>query len=450
MKNTLLLRNIRHLITCDQDDRILENVNLYAENGVIVAIGDDMPPAQRELDMHGMAVYPGFINTHHHLYQILTRNLPHVQNLELFAWLKALYGIWKNLTWEGVYHSSLAGMGELAKYGCTTVFDHHYVFPQNSGDLLEAQFQAAQTVGVRMVAARGSMSLSEKDGGLPPDSVVQTVDAILQNSRAMVEQYHDPAPFAMRQIALAPCSPFSVTEDLMRETALLARSLGVRLHTHLAETRDEEAFVLQKTGMRPLAYMESLGWLGRDVWFAHGIHFDTAELQRLADTGTGVAHCPASNMKLSSGTARIPEMLRMGVPVGLAVDGSASNDGSNLLGEMRTAYLLHRLTYAKDAPSGYDLLKMATCGGAKVLGRQDIGHLAVGMAADLFAIREDRLELAGATFDVGSMLATVGLGGPVDTTIVAGQEIVREGRLLHVEEEPLSRWIREEARRMMS
>lgn len=449
MKPTLLVKNIRHLIPCDDQDAVLEHVNLYAVDGVIQSIGTEAPAADRVLDATDMAVYPGLINTHHHLYQILTRNLPGVQNLELFDWLTALYGLWQNLSERGVYLSALAGLGELAKFGCTTVFDHHYVFPAGCGDLLAAQFQAAEEIGVRMVASRGSMSRSRKDGGLPPDSVVQTVDAILRDSQDAVARYHDPSPFAMRQVALAPCSPFSVTEDLMRETAALARCLGVRLHTHLAETRDEEAYVLEKTGLRPLAYMETLGWLGSDVWFAHGIHFTREELQTLALTGTGVAHCPASNMKLASGVARIPEMLALGVPVGLAVDGSASNDSSNLLAELRTAYLLHRLTYADKAPSGRALLRMATRGGAAVLGRSRLGQLAVGMAADLFAIREDRLALAGATGDVGAMPATIGIGAPVDFTVVQGRIIVENGMLTGLDEARVCRAVEQEARAMI-
>ena len=445
MTQSLLLTHIRHLVTCDAQDRVLENVNVLIRDGKIAAVGPELLPADRVLDMQGMAVYPGLINTHHHLYQTLTRNLPQVQNLQLFDWLTALYGLWKNLTEKGVYHSSLAGLAELARCGCTTVFDHHYVFPAGCGDLLAAQFAAAEEIGVRMVAARGSMSLSRKDGGLPPDSVVQTVDAILADSRRAVETYHDTAPFAMRQIALAPCSPFSVTEDLMRQTAVLARSLGVRLHTHLAETKDEEAFVLRTTGMRPLAYLQSLGWTGPDVWFAHGIHFNDDELRLLAQTGTGVAHCPASNMKLASGVARIPDMLRLGVPVGLAVDGSASNDGSSLMEEMRTAYLLHRLTYHENAPGGYELLKIATRGGARVLGRPELGQLAVGMAADLFAIRENRLELAGATQDVTAMLATVGLRGPVDYTLCNGRVIVENGVLPGLDTDALSRAVAADA-----
>ena len=324
------------------------------------------------------------------------------------------------------------------------------MFPKDSGDLIAAQFAAATEIGVRMVASRGSMSLSKKDGGLPPDSVVQTVDAILTDSMRLVQVYHDPKPCAMRQVALAPCSPFSVSEALMVETAKLARSLGVRLHTHLAETRDEQAFVLAKTGLRPLAYMEKLGWTGPDVWYAHGIHFTEDELQTLAATGTGVAHCPASNMKLASGVCRVPEMLAFGVPLGLAVDGSASNDGSSLLSEMRAAYLLHRLTWAEKAPSGYDILKLATRGSARLLGRTDIGHLAVGMACDLFAVREDRLELAGATGDVSAMLATVGLGGPVDLTVVNGRVVVEGGRLKAIDEEALARSVSAEAARMQA
>lgn len=441
MSKSLLIRNIRHLVTCDDQDRVLEHVNVLIRDGVIAAIGADEEPADEVIDGSMLAVYPGLINTHHHLYQILTRNLPEVQNLELFDWLQALYQIWKNLTPESVYDSSLVGMAELAKYGCTTVFDHHYVFPNAHPDLLPAQFAAAKRLGVRMTVSRGSMDLSEKDGGLPPDSVVQSLETILRDSEEAVRTWHDPARYSMRQVVLAPCSPFSVSADLMRESALLARKLGVRLHTHLAETKDEEAYLLKKLGIRPLAYMQELGWIGPDVWFAHGIHFNDDELKLLADTGTGVAHCPASNMKLSSGVARIPEMLKLGIPVGLAVDGSASNDGSSLMEEMRIAYLLHRLTSGDQAPSGYDILKIATRGSARLLGRSELGQISIGSAADLFAVREDRLELAGATSDVTSMLATVGLKGPVDYTIVAGQVIVKEGRFLGVDEDEISRKI---------
>ena len=265
--------------------------------------------------------------------------------------------------------------------------------------------------------------------------MVQTTQEILEDSQRLIEAFHDPRPFSMNQIALAPCSPFSVTSDLMRETADLARAKGVRLHTHLGETLDEEAYTLSRVGMRPLAYMESLGWVGPDVWFAHGIHFNDQELQLLADTGTGVAHCPVSNMKLSSGIARIPDMLKLGVPVGLAVDGSASNDGSNLLEEIRIGYLLHRLGSSNKAPSGYEILKLATRGSARILGRNDIGSLEVGKAADLFMVDSRELALVGTSQDPKSLLATVGLHRPVDYTVINGKVVVRKGRLTSVDEE---------------
>lgn len=433
---SLLVKNIGYLVTCDDDDRILKNVNVLVRDGVISYIGNEEMEADEVIDGAGMVMYPGLINTHHHLYQTFSRNLPEVQNMELFPWLKYLYEIWKNLDEKVVYYSSLTGMGELLKTGTTTCLDHHYVFPQGAGDLLmDAQFEAADTLGMRFHATRGSMDLSVKDGGLPPDSVVQSVDEILRSSERTVMKFHDPGAYSMHQVALAPCSPFSVSADLLRESAKLARSLGVRLHTHLAETKDEEAYTTEHFGMRPLEYMESLGWIGPDVWYAHGIHFNDEELQRLKETQTGVAHCPVSNMKLSSGIARIPEMLKMGVPVGLAVDGSASNDGSSLLEEMRVAYLLHRLASSNEAPSGYDILKIATRGSAKILGRDKLGHIACGMAADFFMIRLNRLALVGAQMDVGSMLATVGFRESVDITVVNGKVVVKDGRLLPVDEQ---------------
>ncbi len=436
----LLIRNADAIVTCDSRDQVCTHSNLLIEDGVIAGIGPEEPEAEEILDASGCIVYPGLVNTHHHLYQTFSRNLPAVQNLELFDWLKALYEIWKNLDRQVVYYSALTGLGELLKTGCTTCFDHHYVFPQGrSAGLLEAQFEAAETLGIRFHASRGSMDLSVKDGGLPPDSVVQTIDRILRDCRDAVEKFHDPSPFSMRQVALAPCSPFSVSEELLRQSAILARDLGVRLHTHLCETRDEERFVRERCGMRPLEYMEELGWTGPDVWFAHGIHFNDGELRCLADTGTGVAHCPVSNMKLSSGVCRIPEMLALGVPVGLAVDGSASNDGSNLLEELRVGYLLHRLHASEKAPSGYDMLKLATGGSARILGRSDIGSLETGRAGDLFLIRTNRLELAGADLDPRSMPGCVGFRGPVDCTVVAGRVVVREGRLTGLDEEAAAR-----------
>ena len=447
---SLLIKNIKTLVTCDSQDRVREGVNLFIENGLIKNIGTEVFHADEVIDAKDMIVYPGLINTHHHLYQTFTRNLPQVQNMELFDWLKTLYEIWKGLTPDAIRYSSYVGMGELMKHGCTTCFDHHYVFPQDtSGELIDIQFEAAKDLGIRMHASRGSMSLSKKDGGLPPDSVVQTVDKILLDSERLIKKYHDTSENSMSQIVLAPCSPFSVTGDLLKESAILARKYGVRLHTHLAETLDEEAFTLKKFNMRPLEYMESLGWIGEDVWFAHGIHFNDAELKRLAQTKTGVAHCPISNMKLSSGIARISEMIDMDIPVGLGVDGSASNDGSNLLEEIRVAYLLHRLNSSKKAPTGYDILKLATRGGARVLGRNDIGSLEVGKAADLFMINTNRLSFVGTQYDPKSLLGTVGVTGEVDYTVVNGKIVVKDGKLVGIDEEKVTVKANEEVEKLI-
>ena len=441
--STLLIKNLHTLVTCDDRDSIIHQVDLLCKDGWIADIGPRLQDtADTVIDGSHLWCYPGLVNTHHHLYQVFSRNLPQVQNLELFDWLTALYEIWKGLNRDVVRLSSLTGMGELLKHGCTTCFDHHYVFPAGAGDLLGAQFAAAEELGVRMFASRGSMDLSRKDGGLPPDSVVQTVDEILRDSARVIEVYHDPRPGSMHQVALAPCSPFSVSPELLRQSAVLARQYGVRLHTHLCETRDEERWTLENHGVRPLEYMSSLGWTGPDVWYAHGIHFNDEELRELARTGTGVAHCPISNMKLSSGVARVPEMLALGVPVGLAVDGSASNDGSSLMEELRVCYLLHRLHASGAAPSGYQVLKLATRGSARLLGREDIGSLEVGKCADFFLVDSRRLELTGAEYSPADALATVGLRGPGDWTVVSGRVVGREGRLVSVDEERVA----EEAR----
>ena len=431
----LLLKNVACVVTCDDADRVLRNADVYIRENRIEAIGAAPKiRAERTIDGSDLLCYPGLINTHHHLYQQFSRNLPQVQNLELFDWLRALYEIWRNLDETVVRFSSLTGMAELMKNGCTTCFDHHYVFPNGCGDLIGAQLEAARTLGMRMVSSRGSMDLSVKDGGLPPDSVVQTVDEILADSVRVIERYHHPSYGSMRQIVLAPCSPFSVSPALLRESAKLARQYGVRLHTHLCETKDEENYTLSRFSMRPLEYMASLDWLGPDVWYAHGIHFTTEELDVLAQSGTGIAHCPVSNMKLSSGIARIPEMLERGVKVGLAVDGSASQDGSDLLEELRICYLLHRLNASGRAPSGYDVLKMATRGSASLLGRSDIGTIEVGKCADLFLIDRRRIELVGATVDEKNLFGTVGLRAPVDYTIVNGRVTVDNGRLTGIDE----------------
>ncbi len=438
--SSLFIKNASSIVTCDNNDRVHNNSNILIENGVITYIGKEEKNADRVIDASGCFVYPGLINTHHHLFQIFTRNLPQVQNMELFEWLTNLYEIWKNLNHDVVYYSSITAMGELLKTGCTTCFDHHYLFPQKKSEmLLDSQFSAAKDLGIRMYASRGSMDLSKKDGGLPPDSVVQSLDEILKDCERVVKKYHDPSRYSMSMVALAPCAPFNVTGELMKQSAVLARDLKVRLHTHLCETKDEEVFVREKFNMRPLEYMETLGWVGEDVWYAHGIHFNEKELKYLADTKTGVAHCPISNMKLSSGVCKIPEMLKLGVPVGLAVDGSASNDGSSLLEEMRVCYLLHRFNSSDKAPSAYDILKIATNGGAKVLGRDDIGSLEVGKAADLFMIDMRRLEMVGANFDSKSLFGTIGWKGSVDYTIVNGKVVVEKGKIVTIDEEKIYR-----------
>ncbi len=432
---SLLIKNAQIVVTCDDDDQVLHETNILIKDGVITYMGAKDQVADETIDASHHIVYPGLVNTHHHLYQTFTRNLPQVQNMELFDWLTTLYKIWGNLDQTVTYYSAITGLGELLKSGCTTAFDHHYVFPSGEETgLIEAQFKAADDLGIRFHASRGSMSLSQKDGGLPPDNVVQTTDVILKDSERIVNKFHDPNPFAMHQVALAPCSPFSVTGDLMIETAKLARQLGVRLHTHLAETIDEEDYVKAHFNMRPLAYMESLGWTGPDVWFAHGIHFNHEELAFLAETKTGVAHCPISNMKLSSGVCQIPEMLKLGVPVGLGVDGSASNDASNLLTDLRVGFLLQRLSASNNAPTGYDFLKMATRGSAHLLGRDDIGSLAVGKAGDLFMIDTQNISLVGTLQDPKALLGTVGFSGAVDYTVVNGEIAVAHGQLTHLDE----------------
>ncbi len=432
-----LIRNAQAVVTVDAEDRVLHNANILIEDRVIRYIGTEPQPADQVIDASHCFVYPGLINTHHHLYQTFTRNLPQVQKMELFPWLVTLYEIWRGLDEDCIYDSSLIGIGELMRYGCTTCMDHHYVFPRTGSEhFIDQQFRAADTLGVRFHATRGSMSRGKSDGGLPPDDLVQDVDTILSDSERLVKKFHDTTQFSMHQVALAPCSPFSVTTQLLKDSAVLARQLGVRLHTHLCETIDEENFTLQAVGMRPLEYMESCGWVGPDVWYAHGIHFNDDELKFLARTGTGVAHCPVSNMKLASGVCRVPDMLKLGVPIGLAVDGSASNDCSNLMAEIRAAYLLHRLHASANAPTGYELLKMATMGSARLLGREkEIGSLEVGKAADLFMIDVDIPDLVGAKKDPACLLGTVGYSRPAKMVMVNGKVVVEDGQLLGIDEE---------------
>lgn len=447
--STVLIKNAAAIVTCDDKNNIYKNADMYISNGEIIKIGKITDNADETFDMSGKYIYPGLINTHHHLYQTFTRNLLKVQNKELFDWLTTLYEIWRGIDDEVIYLSSLTGMGELIKYGCTTCFDHHYVFSKDSYNFIDRQFEAADKLGIRFYASRGSMSLGKSDGGLPPDDLVQSLDKILSDSERLIKKYNDTSKFSMHNVALAPCSPFSVTPELLKESADLARKYGVRLHTHVAETKDEEKFFLEKLGMRPLEFMDSVGWMGSDVWYAHGIHFNNDEIKKLAQTGTGVAHCPVSNMKLASGVCRVPDMLETGVKVGLAVDGSASNDCSNLMAEIRAAYLLHRLIYSNKAPSGYEILKLATKGSASVLGRDDIGELSIGKAADFFAIDSESLELVGTFNDPAGLLATTGYSKPADYVFVGGKLICEKGMLKGINEEEIAREANKKVRKLI-
>jgi cytosine/adenosine deaminase-related metal-dependent hydrolase len=407
----------------------------------IVAVGaGDAPPELRagatRIDGTGHLVTPGLVNTHHHLYQWLTRGI--AQDSILFDWLVALYPAWSRINADLVRDGSAGAMAVLARSGCTTVGDHHYVFPQNSGDILGGIIESATRIGVRLHATRGSMDLGTSQGGLPPDFAVETTDAALQASADAVARYHDPGFDAMVRVAIAPCSPFSVTGTLLSEAAILARSLGVRLHSHGAETVEEEAFCRSTFGMSPTDYFESLGWLGDDVWLAHCVHLDDDAIAKFAATGTGVAHCPSSNARLAAGTAPVRALLDAGVPVGLGVDGAASNESGQLGTEVRNALLMQRLRYGADAFSGRDALRVATMGGAEVLGRAaEIGSLEPGKLADLALWRIDGVEHAG----IHDPVAALSLAGqpPLTRLFVNGEVVVRDGDLARTDQTEIAR-----------
>ncbi len=440
--STLLVKHAQVLATMDNDRREIADGGMYIEDGFISQVGPtaELPVAADEvLDLGGHLILPGFINTHHHFYQTLTRAVPGAQDAGLFDWLRTLYPIWARMTAEHIEVSTKLALAELALSGCTTAFDHLYLFPNDSR--LDDEILAGREMGVRLHASRGSMSLGESDGGLPPDSVVETHEAILADTQRLIDTYHDGSIGSMTQVVVAPCSPFSVTTEIMEESAALARSSGVTMHTHLAETMDEEEFCISTYGRRPVELMEDLNWMGDDVWFAHSVFINDAEIGRMATARTGVAHCPSSNMRLASGIAPVRKYLAAGVPTGLGVDGSASNDGSHLLGEARMAMLLARLDAAPNQSAG-DLmpartaLEIATRGGAEVLRRPDLGSLETGKAADFIAVDLSRLEYAGALHDP---VAAVMLAAPVnvDFNYVAGQAVVADGKLTAIELEPL-------------
>jgi 8-oxoguanine deaminase len=408
-----------------------------AERGIVVADGRiiELVPAGRTpraaefttFDAGGHVVLPGLINTHHHFYQTLTRAVPAALDRELFPWLQALYPIWARLTPEAVELATTLAMAELMLSGCTMTTDHHYVFPQGVEDSIDIQVAVARRLGMRALLTRGSMNRSQRDGGLPPDSVVQDEDTILADSERVVSRYHDPSGDALIQIALAPCSPFSVTTSLMRATATLAQRLGVRLHTHLAETEDENRYCLELHQCRPLDYLEACGWLGDRTWLAHGVHFNADEFKRLARAGTAVTHCPCSNQVLASGTCPVCEMEEAGVAIGLGVDGSASNDSSNLMQEVRAAFLLQRGRYGIQKVSHRDALRWATKGSAACAGRPDVGDIGVGMQADLALFRLDELRFSGS----GDPLAALVLCGAhrADRVMVGGRWAVENGQI---------------------
>ena len=446
---SLLITNAEVVVTMDAERRELRGGSVLVRGPRIDAIwpAGQMPPgttADTVIDATGHAVLPGLVNTHHHMYQSLTRAIPAAQDAELFSWLKTLYPIWAGLTPEMVQVSTQVAMAELLLSGCTTSSDHLYLYP--NGVRLDDSIAAAAQIGMRFHAARGSMSVGESAGGLPPDRLVENEAAILADTQRLIEQHHDHGRYAMLRVVAAPCSPFSVSPGLMRDSAALARSLGTRLHTHLAENDHDVAYSRAKFGMTPTEYAESVGWLGDDVWHAHCVKLDPAGIAAFAATGTGVAHCPCSNMRLASGIAPVRRMLDAGVPVGLGVDGSASNDGAHLLGEARTAMLLARVGKALE-PFGCDtgpaemtaraMLEVATRGGARVLGRDDIGHLAPGMAADLALFDLRTLGFAGGA--VHDPVAALLLCAPAQaaTTIVNGRVVVRQGQLATVELGPL-------------
>ena len=432
------------VVTCDDAATEFPSGWVLVEDGLIAAVGDGAEPdADERIDLSGAVVTPGLVNTHHHLYQTLTR--ARAQEADLFSWLRELYPVWAGIDAEAEYAAARAGLAELALSGCTTVFDHHYVFPRGRAGFIEAEVQAAWELGVRLVASRGSMDLGESAGGLPPDGLVEELDAVLADTERLAGALHESGPGARVQIAVAPCSPFSVTRRLMAESASLARRLGLKLHTHLAETLEEEAYCLELYGCTPVEYLADLGWLGGDVWCAHCVHLSAEGVADFAGSRTGVAHCPTSNLRLGAGVAPVAEYLAAGVRVGLGVDGSASNERGDLLHEVKQALLVARGRGGPRALTAREALRLGTRGGAAVLGREDLGSLEPGRCADLAVWRTDGLELGGAEDPVAGLV----LSAPhrVDRLVVGGEDVVRGGALVRADEAEIARDHRAQARR---
>jgi cytosine/adenosine deaminase-related metal-dependent hydrolase len=432
------------IVTCDDAGTEHPEGWLLVEGETITGVGaGPAPEAGERVDLGGAVVTPGLVNTHHHLYQTLTR--ARAQQADLFTWLRELYPAWAGIDAEAEYAAARTGLAELALSGCSTVFDHHYVFPRGRTGLVEAEVQAARELGVRIVASRGSMDLGASHGGLPPDTLVEDVDAVLADTERLADALHEPGPGARVQIAVAPCSPFSVTGRLMEESAALARRLGLPLHTHLAETVEEDAYCRELYGCTPVEYLDRLGWLAGDVWCAHCVHLTATEIARFGETGTGVAHCPTSNLRLGAGVAPVRELLDHGVRVGLGVDGSASNERSDLFAEVKQSLLVARGRGGPEALTARDAIRLATRGGAAVLGRGDIGSIEAGRQADIAVWRTDGLELAGAADPVAGLV----LSGPhrVDRLLVGGADVVRGGALVRADEAEIARAHRVQARR---
>src|SRR5919204_1379311 len=430
-----------HVVTMDDAGTEIANGWLLVDDGFVEVIGSgNPPPAEAYENLGGALVTPGLVNAHHHLYQNLTRT--RAQQADLFTWLKTLYPVWQGIDAESEHAAARAGLAELALSGCTTVFDHHYVFPRGSDGLVEAEVEAARELGVRLVAARGSMDLGESQGGLPPDELVEDLDTVLAETQRLAALADDEG---FVEIAAAPCSPFSVTRELMRESAELARTLGLRLHTHLAETVEEDAYCEQLYGCRPVEYLAELGWLGDDIWCAHCVHLSHADVATFAETGVGVAHCPTSNLRLGAGVARVRDLLDAGVRVGLGVDGSASNERGDLFLEVKQALLVARGRGGPAALTAREALRLGPPGGAAVLGRSDIGDLSPGKRADLAVWRTDGLELGGAVDPVAGLV----LSGPhrAERVYVGGDAVVRDGHLVHAAEDEIAREHRVQARR---
>ena len=432
------------IVTCDDAGTEYPSGWLLVEDGLVATVGEgEEPEADAREELGGAVVTPGLVNTHHHLYQTLTR--ARAQQADLFSWLRELYPVWAGIDAEAEYAAARAGLAELALSGCTTVFDHHYVFPRGRDGLVEAEVQAARELGVRMVASRGSMDLGVSEGGLPPDELVEELDDVLAETERLAGELHEPGPGAHVQIAVAPCSPFSVTRKLMSESAALARRLGLPLHTHLAETVEEHAYCLELYGCTPVEYLTDVGWLGEDVWCAHCVHVTPGDITDFGHTGTGVAHCPTSNLRLGAGVAPVRELLDEGARVGIGVDGSASNERSDLFLEVKQALLVARGRGGPGAMTAREALRLGTRGGAAVLRRGDIGSLEPGRCADFAVWRTDVLELAGAEDPVAGLV----LSAPhrVDRLVVGGEDVVRGGALLRADEADIAREHRAQARR---